>query len=87
MDATDDDDMRRLGARPVPTRAGDAVFFDSYAPHASGPNLSAERRRVLYITYNRGSAGDHRARYFADKRRSFPPDIEREPGRTYTFRV
>jgi hypothetical protein len=82
-----DDDMRRLGARPVPTRAGDAVFFDSYAPHASGPNLSAERRRVLYITYNRGSAGDHRARYFADKRRSFPPDIEREPGRTYTFRV
>ena len=82
-----DDDMRRLGARPVPTRAGDAVFFDSYTPHASGPNLTLERRRVLYITYNRGSAGDHRARYYADKRKSFPPDIEREPGRTYTFRV
>ena len=82
-----DDDMRGLGARPVPTRAGDAVFFDSYTPHASGPNLSAERRRVLYITYNRRSAGDHRARYYADKRKSFPPDIEREPGRTYTFRV
>jgi len=42
---------------------------------------------VLYITYNRGSADDHRARYYADKRKSFPPDIEREPGRTYTFRV
>jgi hypothetical protein len=82
-----DDDMRRLGGRPVPTRAGDAVFFDSYTPHASGPNGSAERRRVLYITYNRRSAGDHRMRYYADKRRSFPPDIEREPGRTYTFRV
>ena len=82
-----DDDMRRLGARPVPTRAGDAVFFDSYTPHASGPNLSSERRRVLYITYNRGSAGDHRARYYADKRKSFPPDIERDPSRTYTFRV
>ena len=82
-----DDDMRRLGARPVPTRTGDAVFFDSYTPHASGPNLTAERRRVLYITYNRQSVGDHRVRYYADKRKSFPPDIERDPTRTYTFRV
>jgi hypothetical protein len=82
-----DDDMRRLGGRPVPTRPGDAVFFDSYTPHASGPNLTAERRRVLYITYNRRSAGDHRVRYYADKRKSFPPDIERDPSRTYTFRV
>ena len=82
-----EEDMRRMNARAVPTRAGDVVFFDSYTPHASGPNLTADRRRVLYITYNRLSAGDHRARYFADKRKSFPPDIEREPGRTYTFRV
>jgi 2-aminoethylphosphonate dioxygenase len=82
-----DDDMRRLGARAVPTRAGDAVLFDSYTPHASGPNLTAEPRRVLYITYNRRSVGDHRARYYADKRKSFPPDIERDPTRTYTFRV
>jgi len=82
-----DDDMRRLGARPVPTQAGDAVFFDSYTPHASGPNLTPERRRVLYITYNRQSAGDHRVRYYADKRKNFPPDIERDPTRTYTFRV
>jgi len=81
------DDMRRLGARPVPTRPGDVVFFDSYTPHASGSNLTAERRRVLYITYNRRSAGDHRVRYYADKRKSFPPDIERDPTRTYTFRV
>jgi hypothetical protein len=82
-----DDDMRRCGARPVETRAGDAVFFDSYTPHASGPNLTPERRRVLYITYNRRSAGDHRTRYYADKRRSYPPDIERDPTKTYTFRV
>jgi 2-aminoethylphosphonate dioxygenase len=81
------DEMRRLGARPVPTRPGDTVFFDSYTPHASEANLTRERRRVLYITYNRRSAGDHRARYFADKRKSFPPDIERDPTRTYTFRV
>ena len=47
----------------------------------------ASARRVLYITYNRRSAGDHRVRYYADKRKSFPPDIERDPTRTYTFRV
>jgi ectoine hydroxylase-related dioxygenase (phytanoyl-CoA dioxygenase family) len=82
-----DADMRSMHARSVPTRAGDGVFFDSYTPHASGPNLTAERRRVLYITYNRLSAGDHRARYYADKRKSFPPDIERDPTKTYTFRV
>ena len=82
-----DDDMKRLGGRPVETRAGDAVFFDSYTPHASAPNLTAERRRVLYITYNRRAAGDHRVQYYADKRKSFPPDIERDPARTYTFRV
>jgi len=82
-----DDDMRRLGGRAVPTQPGDAVFFDSYTPHASAPNLTSERRRVLYITYNRRSAGDHRVQYYADKRKSFPPDIERDPNRTYTFRV
>jgi len=81
------EDMRRMNARPAPTRAGDAVFFDSYTPHSSEANLTRERRRVLYITYNRASAGDHRVRYYADKRKSFPPDIERDPNRTYTFRV
>jgi hypothetical protein len=69
------------------TQPGDVVFFDSFAPHASAPNLTAERRRVLYVTYNRARDGDHRARYFADKHKSFPPDIEREPGKTYVFRV
>ena len=28
-----------------------------------------------------------RERYFEDKHRSFPPDIEREAGKTYVFRV
>ena len=42
---------------------------------------------MLYITYNRRSVGDHRARYYADKRKSFQADIERDPTRTYTFRV
>ena len=72
---------------PVPTAPGDVLFFDSYAPHASKPNLTGQQRRILYVTYNRASDGDQRARYYADKRASFPPDIDREPGRTYRFRV
>jgi 2-aminoethylphosphonate dioxygenase len=72
---------------PVPTKPGDAIFFDSFVPHASGPNRTRSPRRILYITYAPAAYGDHRARYFADKRRDFPPDIERAPGRTYTFRV
>ncbi len=72
---------------PYPTRPDDAMFFDSFAPHRSGPNLTDRSRRVLYVTYNKASEGDHRERYFADKRKSFPPDIEREEGKSYVFRV
>lgn len=71
----------------VPTEPGDVIFFDSYVAHASERNQSAQQRRILYLTYNRAADGDHRARYFHDKRLSFPPDVEREPGREYKFRV
>jgi len=70
-----------------PTTPGDVVFFDSFAPHRSAPNLTANSRRILYITYGRSQDGDHRERYFADKRRNFPPDIEREPGKEYRYKV
>jgi len=72
---------------PVQTKPGDAVFFDSFTPHRSAPNHTSESRRVLYISYNRRSDGDCRVRYYADKRRNYPPDIEREQGRVYRFRV
>lgn len=72
---------------PVPTDPGDVLFFDSYAAHRSKANLTEAPRRLLYLTYNRASDGDQRARYFADKRASFPPDIERKPGETHRFRV
>ena len=72
---------------PVPTEPGDVIFFDSFVAHASKRNSSDGCRRVLYLTYNRLADGDHRARYFHDKRQSFPPDIERVPGREYKFRV
>jgi len=76
-----------LALIPVPTQPGDVIFFDSYAPHASKPNFTSSPRRLLYLTYNLASAGDHRAAYYADKHAAFPPDIEREPGTDYVFRV
>ena len=79
--------MASFALIPVPAEPGDVLFFDSYAPHASKPNRTEAARRILYLTYNAAADGDHRARYFADKRASFPPDIERAPGVSYKFRV
>jgi len=81
------DEMAAFKLIPVETEPGDVLFFDSYAPHASKPNLTDQQRRILYLTYNLAADGDHRAQYYADKRASFPPDIEREAGREYKFRV
>ncbi len=80
-------EMKGFSLVPVPTEPGDVLFFDSYAPHASKPNLTDRARRILYLTYNAASEGDHRARYFAEKRENFPPDVERRPGVEYKFRV
>src|SRR5438876_10007153 len=52
-----DDDMPRLGARAVPTRAGDAVFFDSYSPDAPGSNRTSHPRPLVDITYPRRAVG------------------------------
>ncbi|HEY9725065.1 MAG TPA: phytanoyl-CoA dioxygenase family protein [Chroococcales cyanobacterium] len=82
-----EENMNGMDFISVPTKPGDAVFFDSYVPHRSGPNLTDCPRRVLYLTYNRRSEGDSRIQYYADKRRSYPPDIEREPDRNYIFKV
>lgn len=70
-----------------PCEPGDVLFFDSFLPHRSAPNNTDKARRVLYITYNRASAGDHRAQYYADKRKSYPPDIERDPDKEYAYKV
>ena len=73
--------------RCCPTEVGDVVFFDSFIPHRSAPNATDAPRRVLYMTYNGLSAGDQRARYYADKHASYPPDIERAADREYVYRV
>jgi 2-aminoethylphosphonate dioxygenase len=76
-----------LDLKPVATAPGDVILFDSFVPHASKDNLTDRPRRVLYLTYNRLSDGDHRADYYRHKHESFPPDIDRLPGREYVFRV
>lgn len=83
----DDALATRMPFTPCETLPGDAIFFDSFTPHRSAPNHSPHPRRVLYATYNRHSEGDHRIRYYRDKRASYPPDCEREPGKVYVFRV
>ncbi len=80
-------DMAGMDFVPVPTAPGDLVFFDSFTPHQSQPNLTQKMRRIYFATYNRASAGDHFERYHADKYRSYPPDIDRIAGREYRFRV
>jgi hypothetical protein len=72
---------------PHPMVPGDVMFFDCFVPHQSQPNATAHQRRNVYLTFNRAADGEHRERYFADKRRNFPPDHEREPGTTYVYRV
>ncbi|HUK61200.1 MAG TPA: phytanoyl-CoA dioxygenase family protein [Stellaceae bacterium] len=80
-------EMTGFSLVPVPTEPGDVLFFDSYAPHASKPNMTDRARRILYLTYNAAAEGDFCKRYFTEKRDSFPPDIERAPGVEYRFRV
>ena len=81
------DQLRGVTFTPHPMEPGDVAFFDCFVPHQSKPNLTAEQRRNVYLTFNRLSDGDWREKYFADKRKSYPPDWEREPGKEYVFRV
>ncbi len=60
-----------LAWRPVDTQPGDVVLFDSFTPHKSGTNTTGRARRAFYLTYNAASKGDHRDRYYADKRAEF----------------
>ena len=82
-----EENMTGVEFKAYPTQPGDAIFFDSYAPHKSKPNRTDHPRRVLYTTYNRLSEGDHLAQYYADKRKSYPPDCERDPDKSYAFKV
>lgn len=82
-----DEDMANMDFVHCPTKPGDIVFFDCYTPHASEPNLTNTTRRLYFATYNKLSEGDHLEQYYADKFKTFPPDIDRIEGKEYIFRV
>jgi 2-aminoethylphosphonate dioxygenase len=76
-----------LSYEAVVTEPGDVVVFGSYLPHRSGPNLTDATRRVLYLTFNTKSAGDHYEGYFAKKRASFPPNWQRSGTQAYRYKI
>lgn len=82
-----DEDMAGMTFVPCPTAPGDVIFFDAYTPHASKPNRTSSIRRIYFATYNPRSSGDHLEAYYADKYKSYPPDIDRQAGKEYVFRV
>lgn len=51
----------------VEARAGDAIFFDSFAPHRSHANRSGEVVPHLILTFNPAEHGDRRDAYYASK--------------------
>jgi len=82
-----EDHIKGANLAPIKAQPGDAVFFDSYAPHRSGPNRSQQQRRLLYVTYGKAADGDQMEKYYQDKFENYPPDIERQQGREYRYRV
>lgn len=67
--------------------SGDVIFFDCYVPHGSPPNDSNQGRRNVYLTFNKTSAGDLRARYYEDKWKSYPPNDVEHARSADSFRV
>ncbi|WP_349358155.1 phytanoyl-CoA dioxygenase family protein [Stappia sp.] len=82
-----DADMADMTFVPVETEPGDVVLIDSFCPHRSQTNRASTQRRLYFATYNPAREGDHLARYYADKHANYPPDVDRDAARDYTFRV
>ena len=66
---------------------GDVIFFDAYVPHGSPPNTGDKSRRNIFLTFNKQSDGDMRARYYKDKWVNYGP-IQADSARAEaSFRV
>ena len=65
---------------------GDVIFFDAYVPHGSPANTSDRSRRNIFLTFNRESDGDMRARYYADKWARYAPNREQDARADESFR-
>jgi len=77
-----DDEYVMLEADP-----GDVIFFDCYVPHGSPQNESDRGRRNIYLTFNRQSDGNLRARYYEDKWKAYPPNDIAHARSADSFRV
>jgi ectoine hydroxylase-related dioxygenase (phytanoyl-CoA dioxygenase family) len=71
----------------VEMNPGDTAIFHDYCPHRSSANLSNKKRRMLFLTYNPKKFGDFRKKHFKDKRKNFPPNVERQSGKKYVYHV
>ena len=77
-----DDEYVMLEADP-----GTVIFFDCYVPHGSPPNESDRGRRNIFLTFNRQSDGNLRARYYEDKWETYPPNDIDHARSADSFRV
>lgn len=59
------------------TTPRDLLLFDSYVPHRSYGNNTDHSRRIFYFTFNDIKYGYLYNKYFLNKKRFFPPEIER----------
>jgi 2-aminoethylphosphonate dioxygenase len=78
---------KKLLWETVEMNPGDAVIFNDYSPHRSSDNISNKKRRMLFLTFNSKKFGDFRKKHFIDKRKSFPPNAERQTGKVYVYHV
>ena len=61
----------------IETNPSDLLIFDSFIPHRSALNKTSNPRSIFYFTYNKASEGDLYDDYIKNKRKHFPPRIER----------
>jgi len=61
-----------LSLQPGAYRAGDVIFFDSFAPHASKPNFITDVPRRIRISLKLASHGRCRVSYYAYNTLPFP---------------
>jgi hypothetical protein len=66
-----DEAEQLLQYQPIYTQPGDVLLFNSFVPHRSEVNRSADGRRAFFFTFNLASQGDHYERYYQSKRGDF----------------
>ena len=69
--------------KPIETKKGDIIIFDSYIPHLSYINKSDSSRIILYFTYTNKKHGNLYEQYYKDKFLNVPPDIYRKKDKKY----